>query len=113
LTETAVRAWIKQADLDAGTRSDGLTSDERDELAALRRENRRASSNADTGAEAPSGAYCRHDWSSHRKAQVLRRMALQPFFLSFAGRNVPEPGTADPRFQQGRGNTRQQHVPRQ
>jgi transposase len=40
LTETAVRAWVKQAELDAGTRSDGLTSDEREELAALRRENR-------------------------------------------------------------------------
>jgi transposase len=33
LTETAVRDWVKQADLDAGTRSDGLTTAERDELA--------------------------------------------------------------------------------
>jgi transposase len=41
LTETAVREWVKQADLDAGTRDDGLTRDERSELAALRRENRR------------------------------------------------------------------------
>ncbi len=41
LTETAVRAWVKQADLDAGERTDGLTGDERTELAALRRENRR------------------------------------------------------------------------
>jgi transposase len=41
LTETAVREWVKQAELDAGLRSDGLTSVERDELAALRRENRR------------------------------------------------------------------------
>lgn len=41
LTETAVRAWVKQAELDAGTRSDGLTSDERAELAQLRRDNRR------------------------------------------------------------------------
>ena len=38
LTETAVRAWVKQADLDAGTRSDGLTSAERAELAQLRKE---------------------------------------------------------------------------
>jgi transposase len=41
LTETAVREWVKQADLDTGQRSDRLTSDERAELAALPRENRR------------------------------------------------------------------------
>ena len=41
LTETAVRAWVKQADLDDGARSDGLTSDEQAELRRLRRENRR------------------------------------------------------------------------
>ena len=41
LTETAVRQWVKQADLDAGTRTDGLSSDERAELARLRAENRR------------------------------------------------------------------------
>ena len=42
LTETAVREWVKQAERDTGTRSDGgLTSTERQELAQLRRENRR------------------------------------------------------------------------
>jgi transposase len=41
LTETAVREWVKQAERDAGTRTDGLTTSEKDELAQLRRENRR------------------------------------------------------------------------
>lgn len=43
LTETAVRDWVKQAERDAGTRTDGLDSEERAELARLRRENRRLS----------------------------------------------------------------------
>ena len=41
LTETAVREWVRQAERDAGTRHDGMTSTERDELTQLRRENRR------------------------------------------------------------------------
>ena len=42
LTETAVREWVKQAGRDTGTRVDGgLTAGERQELAQLRRENRR------------------------------------------------------------------------
>jgi transposase len=48
LTETAVREWVKQADLDSGDRVDGLTSDEKAELAQLRRENRRLREDVDT-----------------------------------------------------------------
>jgi transposase len=40
LTETAMREGVKQAEVDGGTR-DGVTADERQELAELRRENRR------------------------------------------------------------------------
>ncbi|MCA1708356.1 MAG: transposase [Actinobacteria bacterium] len=40
LNETTVRNWVNQADVDAGVR-DGLTSAERDEIARLRKENRR------------------------------------------------------------------------
>ena len=37
-----MREWVKQAERDTGTRTDGgLTSTERQELAQLRRENRR------------------------------------------------------------------------
>ena len=46
LTETAVRDWVKQAEVDAGER-DGLSSSEREELAALRRENRRLREDVD------------------------------------------------------------------
>ena len=36
----AIRTWVRQADLAAGRRHDGLTTSEREELTRLRRENR-------------------------------------------------------------------------
>ena len=36
----AIRNWVKQADLDEGRRTDGLTTAEREELGRLRREDR-------------------------------------------------------------------------
>jgi transposase len=35
-----ISSWVKRADLDEGRRADGLTTDERNELARLRRENK-------------------------------------------------------------------------
>jgi transposase len=37
----AIRNWVKQAELDEGMRTDGLKTEEREELARLRRENAR------------------------------------------------------------------------
>jgi transposase len=39
-TVETIRQWVKQAGLDEGLRSDGLTTTEREELTRLRRENR-------------------------------------------------------------------------
>ncbi len=41
VTDVTLRSWIRQADLDAGRRSDGLTTEEKQELARLRKENAR------------------------------------------------------------------------
>ena len=46
LTETAVREWVKRADVDGGGR-EGMTTAERDELSQLRRENRRLREDVD------------------------------------------------------------------
>lgn len=41
LSDQSIRNWLKQGDLDAGRRDDGLSTAERDELTRLRRENKR------------------------------------------------------------------------
>ena len=46
LTESAVRKWVTQAAIDSGERS-GLTTEEREELTRLRRENKRLQADVD------------------------------------------------------------------
>ena len=40
-TEQTIRNWVRQADLDEGLRSDGLTTEARREMQELKRENKR------------------------------------------------------------------------
>jgi transposase len=47
-----IHGWIKQADRDGGRRADGVTSEERDELRRLRRENRQLRQERDILAKA-------------------------------------------------------------
>ena len=48
LTETALREWVKRADIDAGKGPpDALTATEREELARLRRDNKRLTQERD------------------------------------------------------------------
>jgi transposase len=51
-SEQTIRNWIKQSELDAGLRRDGVTSHEREELGRLRRENRRLKQERDILAKA-------------------------------------------------------------
>ncbi len=41
VTDNSIRNWLRQADLDTGRRTDGLTSEEQQELTRLRKENAR------------------------------------------------------------------------
>jgi len=41
VTDTSIRNWLRQTDLDQGRRTDGLTTEEKQELTRLRKENAR------------------------------------------------------------------------
>jgi len=62
-----IRDWIKQADRDGGRRADGLTSEERDELRRLRRENRQLRQERDILAKAAAW-FAQSDVTSSRSS---------------------------------------------
>src|SRR5690625_5339552 len=51
-SEQTIRNWIRQADINAGHRHDGLSSEEKQELSRLRKENRRLQQERDILAKA-------------------------------------------------------------
>ncbi len=62
-----IHGWIKQTDREDGRRADGLTSDERDELRRLRRENRQLRQERDILAKAAAW-FARSDVTSSRSS---------------------------------------------
>jgi len=48
-TAQAIRNWVRQAERDEGQRTDGLTSEEKQELTRLRRENKALREERETG----------------------------------------------------------------
>ena len=64
IADQSLRNWVVQADLDSGRRADGLTTEEREELRRLRRENRilRASRECGVAASGSPGSCARRSW---------------------------------------------------
>jgi len=52
VSDQSLRNWVRQADLDTGVRSDGLTTEEREELRRLKRELRQVKLERDILAKA-------------------------------------------------------------
>ena len=62
-----IHGWIKQAERDDGHRDDGLTSDEREELRRLRRENRQLRQERDILSKAAAW-FAQNDVTSSRSS---------------------------------------------
>ncbi len=62
-----IHGWIKQVDRDGGRRIDGLTSEEREELRRLRKENRQLRQERDILAKAAAW-FARSDVTSSRSS---------------------------------------------
>src|SRR5674476_1315598 len=61
LTESSVRRWVSQAEIDAGCR-EGLTSAEREELVRLRK---KRTTDADTAAQGQGSDLLRRNFAAH------------------------------------------------
>jgi len=66
-TAQAIRNWVAQADRDAKRRGDGLTTDEKQELARLRRENKAR------GGEVKRRAGVATGWAHRPSARAMSR----------------------------------------
>ena len=62
-----IAGWVRQAGIDGGSRSDGLTSGEREELLRLRRENRQLRVERDILSKAAAW-FARNDVMSSRSS---------------------------------------------
>src|SRR5215207_3322464 len=91
LTETAVRRWLTQADVDAGRR-DGLTTAEREELGHLRREVRVLRQERDILAKAT--AFFAQETARRAAIGLSRRRRPTTRSLSYVGYSRwPQAGT--------------------
>ena len=78
LTETALREWVKRAEIDAGKGPVGaLTTEEREELTRLRRENKRLQMEREILKKAAVGSRRRCNVSHHfiSRCVVVQRLA--------------------------------------
>lgn len=62
-----INGWVKQAEVDDGTRDDGLTSTEREELRRLRKENRQLRTERDILSKAAAW-FAANDGTSSRSS---------------------------------------------
>ena len=89
---SAIRTWVKQADLDQGLREDGLTTVERDKLRHLKRENHRLREERDTSRKEPRAGSLGKPTRFRQGLQVRERApgrVFGPPTLSRLGSSAP------------------------
>jgi putative transposase len=81
VTDTTIRSWVRQADLDRGRRTDGLTTEEKQELSRLRKEGRAAPQGArhpgkSRGLVRPRGGDAQEAFRFVRTSQAVHAAAV-------------------------------------